>query len=59
MVEERKEKREGEEKPDLEWEEVKIIVKKLKDGKTMGKDEIPNEVWKWRRRHGEMGVRNM
>jgi len=38
-------KREGEEK-DITREEVKRALGKLKEGKTVGGDEIPGEVWK-------------
>ncbi|XP_044595842.1 uncharacterized protein LOC123272891 [Cotesia glomerata] len=38
---------EEEELGDIELEEVRVVVKKLKDHKAMGGDGIPNEVWKY------------
>jgi len=32
----------------LELGEVRKVIGKLKDGKTMGVDEVPNEVWRYR-----------
>lgn len=46
----RKSRREGEEEEEereLGREEVKKILGDLKDGKAMGMDELPNEVWKY------------
>lgn len=44
----RKERREEEqEEGDLGKEEINKVIKRLKDGKTMGRDGIPNEVWKY------------
>lgn len=45
----RKTRSEGEEEEEKElgWEEVKKILGELKNGKAMGMDELPNEVWKY------------
>lgn len=39
--------RKDHEESELEWEEVKRVIEDMKDGKVMGLDEIPNEVWKY------------
>lgn len=41
----REKREEGEE--ELRKEEVMEVIRKLKDGKAMGSDGIPNEVWKY------------
>ena len=45
------------EESELEWEEVREVLRKLKDGKAMGKDELPNEIW--RGGNGEMVMGGM
>ncbi|XP_071578413.1 uncharacterized protein [Temnothorax nylanderi] len=42
------------EEEEIEWEEVRHVIKKLKTGKAIGKNGIPNEAWKYR---GEEMVR--
>lgn len=42
---ERGERRTGEER-DIDRGEVRRVIRRLKDGKTMGVDRVPNEVWK-------------
>lgn len=42
-----KEKRDKGEESDLGWEEVKRVITGLREGKAMGRDEIPNEAWKY------------
>lgn len=37
----------GREEKDLEWEEVKKAIRKIKEGKAMGKDGVPGEAWKY------------
>lgn len=37
----------GENKEGINKEEIKKVVRNLKDGKAMGSDRIPNEVWKY------------
>ncbi|KMQ86811.1 rna-directed dna polymerase from mobile element jockey-like protein [Lasius niger] len=32
---------------DVNWEEVKKVIESLKINKAVGKDGIPNEVWKY------------
>ncbi|XP_077255453.1 uncharacterized protein LOC143893678 [Temnothorax americanus] len=41
-----REEKEGEEEEEISLEEMRRVIKKLKDGKAMGKDEIPGEAWK-------------
>jgi len=43
---ERREEEEGEEE-EISREEVRRVVREMKDGKAMGVDGIPNEVWKY------------
>lgn len=42
-----REEREEDDKPEISRDEVERAVKKLKDGKAVGEDEIPGEVWKY------------
>jgi len=35
-------------KRDLEKEEVRRVLEGLKDGKALGVDGVPNEMWKYR-----------
>lgn len=39
--------REGDEEKDVEVEELRRVMKNLKDGKAMEEDGISNEVWKY------------
>lgn len=48
VVREGRERRDEQEEMELEWEEVKRVIDGLKDGKAIGNDGIPNEVWKYR-----------
>ncbi|XP_071579341.1 uncharacterized protein [Temnothorax nylanderi] len=41
-----REEKEGEEEEEISLEEMRRAVKRLKDGKAMGRDGIPGEVWK-------------
>lgn len=43
---ERGERRTGEER-DIDRGEVRRVIRRLKDGKMMGVDRVPNEVWKY------------
>lgn len=43
----RQDKKEGQEERGLEWEGVRKAIGKIKDGKAMGKDRVPGEVWKY------------
>ncbi|XP_071576349.1 uncharacterized protein [Temnothorax nylanderi] len=44
--EEGREEKEGEEEEEISLEEMRRVVKRLKDGKAMGRNGIPGEVWK-------------
>lgn len=39
--------REGDTEVDVSREEIRVAIKKLRDGKAVGINEIPNEVWKY------------
>lgn len=39
--------KEGDTKVDISRVEIRVAIKKLKDEKAVGIDEIPNEVWKY------------
>jgi len=41
------------EEEEITREEIRRAVRKIKEGKAAGEDEIPGEVWKYRR--GEVG----
>lgn len=41
---------EGDEEKEMGREEVRDVMRKSKDGKVVGSDGIPNEVWKYGRR---------
>ncbi|XP_071572942.1 uncharacterized protein [Temnothorax nylanderi] len=41
-----REEKEGEEEGEISLGEMKRVMRKLKDGKAMGRDGIPSEVWK-------------
>lgn len=45
-------RRGGEE--DIRREEIRVVLRKMKNGKTAGMDEVPSEVW----RYGGGGGRN-
>lgn len=49
----KEEGKDGEE--ELEREEVRRVIKKLKDGKAMESDGIPNKVWKYGGRDHRLG----
>lgn len=38
---------EGDEEEDMGREEMREVMRRLKDGKAVGSDGIPNEVWKY------------
>ncbi|EZA56065.1 hypothetical protein X777_03892 [Ooceraea biroi] len=44
---ERRGEREKEEEKEISRTEIREIIGKLKDGKAVGGDGIPNEVWKY------------
>lgn len=46
---------EGEEEMDINREEVREAIKRLKDGKALGWDKIPGKAWKY----GREGVREV
>lgn len=46
---------EGEEEMDINREEVREAIKRLKDGKALGWDKIPGKAWKY----GGEGVREV
>lgn len=46
---------EGEEEMDINREEVREAIKRLKDGKVLGWDKIPEKAWKY----GGEGVREV
>lgn len=37
----------GDGKEEISREELRQVIRKLKDGKVMGEDGIPNKVWKY------------
>lgn len=47
MVRGTREEREEDEEPEISREEIERVVKRLKDGKAVRKDEIPGKVWKY------------
>ncbi|KYN12238.1 hypothetical protein ALC57_15590, partial [Trachymyrmex cornetzi] len=44
---------------DLSREEIRRVIRNLKDGNTMGMDGIPNEVWKYGGGYEGMGMEGM
>lgn len=49
---------EGDEEEEIGRGEVREVMRRLKDGKAVGSDGIPNEVWKYERGGGKrMDVR--
>lgn len=42
-----REEREEDEEPEISREETERAMKRLKDGKAVGEDETPGEVWKY------------
>lgn len=51
------ERKEGKDREgELEGEEVERVLRLLKDGKATGKDEIPNEVWKYKKEGVRSGI---
>jgi len=47
----------SEEEGELELAEIRKVIGRLRDGKAMGMDEIPNEVWRYGGEEGsKMGM---
>ncbi|KMQ82464.1 axoneme-associated protein [Lasius niger] len=39
--------REDQEEKEINWEEIRSAIRRARDGKAMGRDEIPSEAWKY------------
>lgn len=51
------ERKEGKDREgELEGKEVERVLRLLKDGKATGEDEIPNEVWKYKKEGVRSGI---
>lgn len=44
---ERENRMEGQDERDIEWEKVMKMIRRIKDGKVMGRDGVLSEAWKY------------